>query len=210
MKVVSALVALLTGEWLLTKRKHANGGAVVLTRAGISATILYSAAVATRWLLDPKDADLRTQLFKTLSWYGPIFGACYAVFYTRFSSQWSYLAGVYNQIKETEASMSKAAQRKNQTPPPALAEWMAGFVEDAETLHLATKDTFAPVIRDWLQKQEVRKAYRVNTPNGDARLLELQRLVELSWLELGGSPRNPDPHRKQDHARHPAASKGLS
>jgi hypothetical protein len=37
----------------------------------------------------------------SIGWIGAIFAAVYAALYARFASQWSYLAGVYNQMRQT-------------------------------------------------------------------------------------------------------------
>jgi hypothetical protein len=57
--------------------------------------------------------------------------------YARFSSQWSYLAGVYNQIK--------AAECRTGFQETVLAQWKAGFIEDAADLHLLRKAMFASI-----------------------------------------------------------------
>ena len=55
---------------------------------------------------------------------------------------------------------------------------MAGFIEDAEDLHLATKPMYAAVIHSFLERAEVRDAYEANTVNGAARLAALARKLE--------------------------------
>jgi len=96
-------------------------------------------------------AEFALQLSSNLRWFGAILGAVYAVFYARFASQWSYLAGLYNQIKATECQKDCNQQK--------LAEWKAGFIVDAQELHLANKPLFAEVIRAWRMEPAVEAAY---------------------------------------------------
>lgn len=80
-----------------------------------------------------------------LPWLGATIAASYAASYSRFASQWVYLAELYNQIKAAELSIPEVL-----TPAQVLvfAEWKAGFLEDCETLHLArnhrSRRQFAP------------------------------------------------------------------
>lgn len=59
-----------------------------------------------------------------------------------------------------------------------LATWKAGYVEDAEYLHLALKVNFAPAIKAWLQDPAVREAYAKHTPGGEGRLNALSTSVD--------------------------------
>jgi hypothetical protein len=106
-----------------------------------------------------------------MSWLGALFGAIYLALYTRFSSQWTYVANVYNQIKAAEA---KAGTQDNKE---ALAQWKAGFIEDAQELHLATKGIFAGVIQAWLSDVEVKKQFVQHAPGGEDRLRALEEVV---------------------------------
>jgi hypothetical protein len=74
-------------------------------------------------------------------------GATYIALRGRFSDQWRYLAGVYNQIK--------AAECRRDIEKEALREWKAGFVEDAVEVHLARKRIYAQVIVNWLREPAV-------------------------------------------------------
>jgi hypothetical protein len=103
---------------------------------------------------------------------GPIFAGVYAALYTRFASQWSYLASVYNQIK--------AAESRKDCNPEQLALWKAGFIEDAEELHLANKHHFASTIRAWGRERGVEAAFAENAPGGAERLaILLKRADEI-------------------------------
>ena len=79
----------------------------------------------------------------------------YAALYSRFASQWTYLAGVYNQIKMAESRTDR--------DPRKIAEWKAGFIVDAEELHLVRKPLFAEVVRAWRKDAAVEDAYQART-----------------------------------------------
>lgn len=148
------LVWLVSGEWLLTcSKSRANGGAVVLGRAVLASAAVFLIILWIRELLDPAKSStpdlslIPDVLHRSMTWYGGIFAAIYFSLYARFSSQWVYLAGVYNQIKAAEVRMNE----KEPTEPAlkALAEWKAGFIADADELHLAGKPLFASAILAW-------------------------------------------------------------
>jgi len=86
-----------------------------------------------------------------------VFAGSYAAFYVRFASQWSYLAGVYNQIKSTECRLQEREEE-----PEALAEWKSGFIEDAYLLHLINKQGFADTIWEWTKDKDVLEALRAS------------------------------------------------
>ncbi len=121
-----------------------------------------------------------------------VFGSVYTALYASFAAQWRYLAEVYNKIKEAEvkySTQSDAAQR--------IAEWKAGFAEDAEELHLATKKIFAQVIRTWLAKAEVKQAFVRYTAGGEDRYRNLMKnvlwAVRIDSEDLGqGRPPSGD------------------
>ncbi|GAF89619.1 unnamed protein product, partial [marine sediment metagenome] len=157
------IVTALSFECLLTKLKLPNGGSVIVLRALLTAAWLYATALVLRNLLDPSRTwefnplELRNQLLQTGAWFGAIFAAFYTALYARFASQWTYLANLYNQIKGAE---SRAWEKgSNVDHNPALAAWKAGFIEDAEELHLATKPLFASVIRVWACQENVKQAF---------------------------------------------------
>jgi hypothetical protein len=185
-----AIVEVLSAEFLLTKFKHPNGGATILLRALISAIVLYGVALILKNAIDPARTwrpnfrEARSEILATLPWFGAIFAAVYAALYARFAAQWSYLAGLYNQIKQTEASGSASP-----VSTEAIAQWKAGFIEDAEELHLAGKLLFAWVIRVWAEDHTVREAYEKHTIHGHERLERLLALVnDVCGDAPGGQP----------------------
>ena len=113
--------------------------------------------------------ELRAQVAHLTGWLGPVFAGTYAALYTRFASQWTYLAGVYNQIK--------AAQSRKDANLDVIAEWKAGFIEDAADLHLIRKPTFASVAREWSRDPLVREMFIRHSPGGGARLQELRAAI---------------------------------
>ncbi len=174
-------------EWLLTR--FPNGGTIILVRALLIAIAIYLSSIGLQNAFDPSrtwrfsGAELMSQVSGTLHWFGAILGAVYAALYTRFSSQWGYLADVYNQIKAAECSADcKAAP---------LTQWKAGFIEDAEDLHLATKRTFASVIRAWGRDEAVSAEFAQSAPGGSQRFAALMQRVNAAWDESGSRWREP-------------------
>ncbi len=165
--VWSVLVSAVSCEFLLTRFRFPNGSGVIILRSLASAILVYLAVLGLQNALDPTRSwsfcwiEFRTQVRDTLHWYGAIFGALYAGFYARFASQWTYLANVYNQIKAAECQ-----DGCNKDP---LAEWKAGFIEDAEELHLATKPLIASVLRAWGSDEDVKQKFAASAPGGARR-----------------------------------------
>jgi hypothetical protein len=168
-------MSFLSGEFFLNRRP--NSGAVVLIRSLWVTVVMGSLALALRERLSDGatwyiSLPHREVLREMLPWLGAIFGATYAGLYSRFASQWTYLAGLYNQL------MAAAVQ-----PPPApdperervLSAWRAGFIEDAEDLHLATRPLYAGVILSLLEYPGVKQSYESHTAGGGRRLATLEQ-----------------------------------
>jgi hypothetical protein len=179
MEKLNRFLSAVSGEFFLDWR--ANGGVVVFLRALWTSLCVYIPTIFLKEVIRPghlwePDCDaFRRAVVDTIPWFGAIFAVTYAALYTRFASQWAYLAGLYNEIM--------TAQVRN---PPNLASesyyyaWKAGFIEDAETLHLATKPMFASVVQGMLQNNEIRAAYVAHTIGGEARLTELERQINTA------------------------------
>lgn len=171
----------LSAEWLLTRGHLPNGSVVIILRALCTATIMYLGALAVMNVLDPartgqfSSTELRLQLLDTGKWYGAIFAGVYTALYTRFASQWAYVAGIYNQIK--------AAECRKPDNPLALIEWKVGFIEDADVLHIAAKPGVASVIRHWAEDPEVKAQFAKDVPNGAERLSHVMARVEAAWAK---------------------------
>ena len=106
-KFWSAFWSALTGEWMLLCGCP-NGGTVIFFRSVQVTLILYLIGLWLRSLFIfgvalPWHSHFSLLCYKgvdTFGWIGAIFAAAYAALYARFASQWSYLAGVYNQMRE--------------------------------------------------------------------------------------------------------------
>src|SRR5688572_29010441 len=128
------MIRWLSGEWMLNSRP--NGGTVIVLRSLWLATIGYLAVIVlsetTRpdmiWQFSP--AALKRAAIEKAPIAAGFFAASYAALYARFSSQWAYLAGVYNQIMA-----AKVRGVEGMDPTDALHVWQAAFIEDAEDLH---------------------------------------------------------------------------
>jgi hypothetical protein len=166
-------------EFLLTVFKWPNGGTIIFFRAltlSVVITFLYGLFIQvfdpTRtWNFSFKEFQL--QFINSLTIFGAVFAAIYIALYTRFSSQWNYLANLYNQIKEVEALGG------NQK---VLSYWKAGFIEDAIDLHLARKHMFAVIINSWAADTKVRKAFMQSIPNGKSTLRSLLKDIRRSGI----------------------------
>ena len=143
----------LSAECLLTRAGLTNGGTVIVTRALFVAMELFGAAIGFKLLIHVNCHSWRVIVDETLPWFGATFGAAYASLYTRYASQWTYLANIYHRIKETEAR----GLGNDEGCKTRLAEWKAGFIEDVQDLHLHRKPIFASVILAWTGDEAVRK-----------------------------------------------------
>lgn len=173
-------------EWLLNY--HANGGSVISLRTLLISGVVYLFAIVVKDALDPgrifrfNSDRFLSELAGNMQWFGALFAAVYAGLYSRFASQWLYLAGLYNTIKQTEAQVI----RNGPESKAALADWKAGFMEDANELHLATKSVFVSVINAWGNDEAVKKAFVKNTPDGQRRYDALMADVIAAYAEQDG------------------------
>lgn len=181
------LVWLVSGEWVLTcSRRRANGGAVVLGRSVIASAAVYLIVLWIREVIDPAKSltpDFRLipdVLHSSLTWFGGIFAAIYFSLYARFSSQWVYLAGVYNQIKSAEVRLHEKGP--TEAALLALAEWKAGFIADADELHLAGKPLFASAILAWSKDPsgKTKAAFIGPEQNTDADWARIMRVAHMA------------------------------
>jgi hypothetical protein len=167
-------------EWLLTGLQWGNGGDIILLRSVLVVGEIYLFITGIKTLI-ASPATLESalgfawrDLRETVSWYAPTFAGVYASLYGRYAAQWSYLANVYNRIKETEARALPAELNQE-----ALAQWKVGFIEDADDLHLATKPTFAGVIRAW-REPAVELAFKHYTHDGERRWQALMQRIDAA------------------------------
>jgi len=176
-----ALFKLGSGEFLLDSLP--NSGEVIFIRAMFITTFVYATAIFLKECVSPgamwwtfSGQAMANVIGETIPWIGAIFAASYAALYTRFASQWAYLASLYNQIMATQAQAPPDDEISKRT----FVIWKAGFIEDAEAVHLATKPMYAGVIKDWLANGQIRRAYIEHAPNGEKDLLLLEQRVNAA------------------------------
>jgi hypothetical protein len=98
-------------------------------------------------------------------------------------SQWTYIANLYNQIKQAEvAAAGTAYGRKRQKL--VLAQWKAAFIEDALTVHMATKQPMKGVVQAWYKDELVRHQFVQHTPDALAKVAQLQKFGVLEQGQL--------------------------
>ena len=151
-----SFVHIVSGEFLL---KHiSNGGSSVIARTIFSGSIISLIVIIAHYIVY-LEVQSPFSIMRANGWqFCGIYAATYASFYARFVSQWTYLSNLYNQIKEAELNLSPSPK-----PPDALLHWMAGFIEDAENLHLDTKSIFSTIIINWSKKYpDIEKIYNAN------------------------------------------------
>lgn len=101
---------ILSGEWMFW-RGRPNGGTVILWRSLQVALMLYLIGLWLRTLFDAswpwtlQVGALWHNGADTVPWFGALFAAVYAALYARFAAQWSYLAGVYNQLMQARTTV---------------------------------------------------------------------------------------------------------
>lgn len=151
---------LLTAEWLLKDR--ANGSAVVIARSAWVSLLIYLLALALQEGVDPHRGPhfdwvrARELLSDHVPWLGAIFAGTYVAFYSRFASQWKYLADLFNQQQATAVQVAVGASK---SANEAYRTWEACFIEDAVSLHLARKPMFAEAILQALENPRTRAIY---------------------------------------------------
>lgn len=169
----------LAGEFFLYR--WPNGGTAIFVRTVWITSLLYTCALLlravgyTNWSLGIDLDKLSSEVAETTTWLGAIFAAVYTALYARFSSQWSYLASVYHQMKSAIVS---GPENPSDEQLDQISYWKAAFVEDAEDLHLVRKKMFAMTAWEWLKEDQVAKCFDLYTVGGEARRVRLQKLLE--------------------------------
>lgn len=153
---MNRILSFLSAEWILKHR--ANGGDAVLLRTLFISSWLYLLAIAIRSYSEPgallsfSIPEFKQQIGETLPWLGAILGATYAALYSRFSSQWAYLANLYNEQMAYSCSLPEGELYYEN-----FTAWQAAFIEDAMLTHLATKKGFNVAIYEMLQEEDIVK-----------------------------------------------------
>jgi hypothetical protein len=170
-----------SAEFLL--RIRSNGGDVVFVRAAWTSGLLFLLAIGLKERLTPgaswqfSGPNLLSEFGAHLDWFGAAFAATYAAYYARFSSQWTYLAGMYNQIMAMQIQLPRGEDKARER---TYATWWAAFVEDAEDVHLAAKPSYAAVLAGLIGDPEVRRFYESSTVDGEERLRKLEKRLTQS------------------------------
>jgi len=174
-------VKALSAELLLLYK--ANSGSVVFFRALWTAYWVMVIAIILNSIVDngctsKLEPGLVWSGFKAHpTWYAIVLAAVYTALYTRYASQWQYLAKLYNDIKSKEIDLASRGEHPERTGP-LLDRWKAAFIADANAMHLATQESYATVIGDWLNSEHIRAAYL--EANDEAAYNELvKRLMKV-------------------------------
>jgi hypothetical protein len=157
--VFGLLLTALSAEFILDWRKS-NGGAAIMFRSLWTSGLLFLALLLAKRCVDslvgsyclgpwPDCAELLALATKHSGLLLALIAGTYLAYYTRFASQWTYLAGVYNQIKGAEVANEAAEVAGKEPNKQALADWKSGFIVDAWSLHLIAKPIFVNAVRTW-------------------------------------------------------------
>ncbi len=193
MKIGASVISFLSGEWMLDGGRP-NGGDVVVMRTLWIGILLILFVAFFRALAELPHAStpfimcvwakLKTSVDGAET--PTILGATYAALYARFTSQWTYIANLYNQIKqaEVEAAGTQGSSAASSPTTPSevalvIAQWKAGFIEDALAVHMATKPPIKGVIQAWFAVAEVKAAFMAYTPDAAIKIRQLQRFEVL-------------------------------
>jgi hypothetical protein len=136
-RVFKCIGRLFTGEWMFCGGRP-NGGGVIFWRSAWITFFMYVLGLWLRSIFRAGCPACEPDIVHGLlhgnddtvpTWPGAIFAAVWASLYARFASQWSYLAGVYNQIRQAlvrldtltdldEKDKERAIRRRCRRPPP--------------------------------------------------------------------------------------------
>lgn len=158
-KVIDDAVSILSGEWIL--KLWPNGGTVVALRTLLTGGLISGVSMSILKFICNSDL-CSLECFKI---YGAIFAGVYTVFYSRYAAQWTFIANLYNKIKETEVRMDF----NNKESVRHLKQWKASFIQDANELHLATKPKFASIIQSWIRDGSIVELLNGNPVFGEQK-----------------------------------------
>lgn len=180
------IVNFFSGEWILEWSPFTtNGGTVVALRSLWLTFWLFLPAFLLKTTLGQGKVavlDIRqgaADFVEVLPWLAAIFAGVYVAFYTRFSSQWTYLANLFNQIVQAQLALP---EKPHEAQLDVMASWKAAFIEDAQDLHLAAKPMFLVAVQDWGSDEQVASRFVRNTVGGEERLKAL--LTRLAMVRM--------------------------
>jgi len=149
------IFAFITGEFVL--KSMPNGGKAVIIRTLFVSGLIYIIAIALKSSTSPNSIfefsldQLCIEISATITWLGAIIAGTYAALYSRFSSQWSYLTGLYNQQISLSITLTD-----DQLNGENYVRWQAAFIEDAVNLHLAEKSDFSTLIHEMIKEDKIK------------------------------------------------------
>lgn len=192
MGIASVFVSFFSGEWILTRCGKSNGGTVIVLRSlwtsfWIMAVLVLGYSIQIGSVSNIFNWDLiKSKIVDGLKVFATITAFVYVALYARFASQWRYLADLYNKIKEAEIKSCTPDEGFDiESPNPKrsdpINEWKAGFIEDADELHLATKKIFMSILYNWLDDPGVKYQFINNTPCGEEHYAHLRRRVRVAY-----------------------------
>jgi hypothetical protein len=155
----------LSGEFILDYMP--NGGIAVLFRTILVSVLIYFCAVILK--MYSADQDVKKVVAETIPWLGAILGGTYAAFYSRFSSQWAYIADLYNQQMALAITLSDVTIEGDN-----YKAWQSAFIEDAVCMHLATKEGFRNAINEMLEDEDIRNLLCEHVGNKKVERLRTQ------------------------------------
>jgi hypothetical protein len=174
MRWVNFLLRIASAEFIFRVRGLANGSGVIVLRSlwvalwvtGLFLVVAYWTSARFASGMAPPigtESPLESARFwmnSVIAWFGAVFGFTYAGLYARFSSQWAYLADLYNSIKRAQfdKALAPPQQASSDVVAAAIADMKHAFVEDAVLLHLACKESFCVAVASWLQDPAVKQA----------------------------------------------------
>ena len=178
---------MVSGEKIL--KNSPNGGLVILARSvfiSITAGVVVVALMEAirpghRWCTSI--ADARRAFSSNYAVFGTIFAGAYVSLYSRFSSQWAYLAELYNQLMHAQVELAARGPRPKVSDKSKRARglleaykkldrWKVGFVSDAEDLHLLTKTSFVYIVDGFLHDKYFKEEYTRVTASEQVNPLE--------------------------------------
>lgn len=167
MKVIlSTISCLLRGEFFL--RGHENSGGLILARSLFCASIAIFLSVLAEVLLSNQSPSSEAEpvrvskiLIERIPWFGASFALIFNHLNQKFSSQWLYLANLFNSICKANLEMSRG-----QDATDLLLQWKASFIEDVHNLHLHKKGAFSIASHFMLRDTRIREKIVNSSPKG--------------------------------------------